>query len=214
MRMPMMNALVLTSVRNSDWAIVRMRLIRPPPRPSCSSSAVGLAMRTKMSCSDGFVISNCSTGVRCDEPLQERLRVARQPHVLEVAVVVDRLDAGQAGERRGRRPSAHADGVVPVLRLDLVERSVEHLVALEDHEDAIAQLLGRAHVVRREHDRRALAPQLEHGVAQRLGVHRIQAGERLVQDQQLRLRHDGGDELDLLRHALRELIDALVGPRR
>ena len=32
-----------------------------------------------------------------------------------------------------------------------------------------------------------VAPELEHRVAQRVGVHRIEPGERLVEDQQLRL---------------------------
>ena len=131
-----MNALVRTSARNSVSAIVRMRLITPPPRPTRRSSSVGLAMRTKMSCSEGFVTSNCSTVVRCISSRRNACGSPVQPHVLVVAVVVDRFDARQARERRRAAAESHADRVVAVLLLDRVERAVEHLPALEDHEDA------------------------------------------------------------------------------
>ena len=59
------------------------------------------------------------------------------------------------------------------------------------------------------------AAQLEDGVAQRVGVDRVEAGERLVEDEQLAACDDDRrDELHLLRHALRERLDLLVGPRR
>jgi hypothetical protein len=84
--------------------------------------------------------------------LQERLGIAAQPHLLHIAVVDDPFDTGQTIERGAPAAGAQADGVGAVLRLDLGERAVEHLAAAEDHEQAIAQPLGRAHVVRREDD--------------------------------------------------------------
>jgi hypothetical protein len=103
-----------------------------------------------------------------------------------------------AVERGPARLGADAHGGVPVAGLDVVERAVEDLLPLEDHEDAIAHLLGDAHVVGAEDDGRAALAQLEHALAQHVGVDGIEAGERLVENQQLRPRDHGGDELHLL----------------
>ena len=51
-----MNALLWTSVANSDWATIR--ILRMVPRLlNCGSRRQGFAIRTKMSCSDGRVTS-------------------------------------------------------------------------------------------------------------------------------------------------------------
>ena len=54
--------------------------------------------------------------------------------------------------------------------------------------------------------------QLQHRVTQHVGVHRIEAGERFVEDDEFGPRDHGGDELHLLRHAFRQRIDAVVRP--
>ncbi len=59
--------------------------------------------------------------------------------------------------------SAQPDRVEAVARLDRVERAVEDLPPLEDHEDPVAQPLGHRHVVRREDDRRAVPLQFQDG---------------------------------------------------
>ena len=65
-------------------------------------------------------------------------------------------------EPRAARPAArppfeaHAHRVAAVGVLDRLERAVEDLAALVDHEDEVAHLLGDGHVVRREDDRRAV----------------------------------------------------------
>ena len=82
----------------------------------------------------------------------------------------------------------------------------------EDHEDAVAHPLRGGHVVRAEHDRCASSSRLEHRVLQRLRVHRVQPGKRFVENEQGRLRDDGGDELDFLRHAFGERFDLAIGP--
>ena len=97
-------------------------------------------------------------------------------------------------------------------RLDLVERAVEDLLALEDHEDPVAEPLGDGHVVGREDDRRPRLLELEHRVLEDLGVDRVEARERLVEDQELGPVEHRGDELDLLGHALRQGVDLLVDP--
>ncbi len=44
------------------------------------------------------------------------------------------------------------------------------------------------------------------------GIHRVQSGEWLIKNKEAGLGDDGGHELDLLGHALRQLIDPLVRP--
>ena len=78
------------------------------------------------------------------------------------------------------------DRVVAVGRLDLVERAVEDLSALEDHEDPVAQPLGDRHVVRREDHRGPRLLEVEHRVLEDLGVDRVEPGERLVEDRAAR----------------------------
>jgi hypothetical protein len=46
--------------------------------------------------------------------------------------------------------------------------------------------------------------------AQQPHAHRILTAERLVENQQIRLMDDRGDELHTLQHALREILAALV----
>ena len=63
-------------------------------------------------------------------------------------------------------------------------------------------------------DRRARAPQLEHGVAQHVAVHGVEPRERLVEHEQLGPVQHRHHELELLRHALRQLLDAAVASTR
>ena len=178
-----------------------------------SSTALGRAMRTKISWSDGRVISKCCTRARADQRRQQRLRVGAA-HLLQLAVVVDAGHPRQRPQHRGAAVHPHADRVGAVGGLDLVQRPVEHLLPLVNHEDAVAHPLGHAHVVGAEDDGRAGAADVEHRVLEHFGVDRVEPGKRLVEDQQVGLRDDGRDELHFLRHALRERLDRLVQPRR
>ncbi len=60
--------------------------------------------------------------------------------------------------------------------------------------------------------RRALASQVEHDLAHHVHAHRVEAAHGLVHDQHVGLVQDGGDELRLLLHALRELVRLLLPP--
>ena len=66
----------------------------------------------------------------------------------------------------------------------------------------------------REQDRSALLFQFEDHVLEHVRIDGIESGERLVHDDQLGLVQQRGDELDLLLHALRHFLDALVDPFR
>ena len=98
-----------------------------------------------------------------------------------------------------------------VLRADLRNRLVEHLRALIDHHDSVTECLGLRHHVRGKNDRSAALVLSQDQVTQQTHVHRIEPAERFVEDEQIRLVQHAGEELDLLLHALRELLTLLVG---
>ena len=87
---------------------------------------------------------------------------------------------------------------------------VEHLVSLVDHHHVLAHLFRVGHDVRGQQHRRA-APMLAHDVlAQQADADRILAAERLVENEQIGLVNDRGDELHALEHALRQILAGLV----
>ena len=89
-------------------------------------------------------------------------------------------------------------------------RIVEHFLSLVDHDDVIAELFGVRHDVRGEEDRGAARVLLEHHLPQAARADGIEPAERLVEDQQIGLMDDGGEELDLLLRAFREILAALA----
>src|SRR5882724_6532903 len=96
--------------------------------------------------------------------------------------------------------------------LDVREDAVYQLPSPRDDAQLLAQLLRLLHDVGREQDRFPAAAQVEHRVLHDLGVHRIEARERLVENQEVRVVQHGRDELHLLLHPLRQLIDAAQFP--
>ena len=76
----------------------------------------------------------------------------------------------------------------------------------------VADLLDGRHVVRREDDRRPLVAQRQYLVLQQVGVDRVETRKRLVEDQQFGFVQHRDDELHLLGHALRQLLDLFVPP--
>ena len=79
--------------------------------------------------------------------------------------------------------------------------------------DVVAEFLDGLHVVGRQHYRGALVAQAQYLLAYNLDVDGVEARERLVENHQRRPVHDGGYELHLLRHTLRQLLHLLVPPR-
>ena len=97
-----------------------------------------------------------------------------------------------------------------MVRPDLFDCRVEHLLPVVDHHDALAHLLGLEHHVRAEDDRAALLVLLDHELLEQTEVYGVETAIGLVQDQQLGLVQHGGDELDLLLHALGEFLAPLA----
>ncbi|MNE31776.1 hypothetical protein D3C80_1253590 [compost metagenome] len=91
----------------------------------------------------------------------------------------------------------------------LIHRALERLPPAGQQHHLVAQALGVLHDVGREQHRRpAIGQGADHGL-QPLLVHRVQAREGLVQDHELRLMHHRGDQLDLLRHPLGQVLHLL-----
>src|SRR5213083_1893219 len=76
----------------------------------------------------------------------------------------------------------------------------------------LAQLFGLLHDVGREQDRLPAAAQVEHGVLHHLSIDGIEPRERLVENQEIRVVEHGRDELHLLLHSLRQLVDPAQSP--
>ena len=119
-----------------------------------------------------------------------------------------------AGDGLRRAVDGEQELVRRVLATDLADGAVEHHVAAIDHECAVALLLHLVHLVRGQQHGAALGATSPKHVLQHLDVDRVQAGERLVEDQQFRLGDQRRAELELLLHALGECGDLLLRPRR
>src|SRR6185295_13712829 len=107
---------------------------------------------------------------------------------------------------------ADHDGVVGVAAAQLTHRAVEHHAAAIHHQRPVANFLHLVHLVGGEEHRRPARPALVEDLLEQLNVERIEAGEGLVENHQSRLSDQGGAQLDLLLHSLRERLDLLVDP--
>ena len=102
------------------------------------------------------------------------------------------------------------DAVVGVAGLDLAHGAGEDDVAVVDEADGVAHLFDLVHAVGGEEDGAALFAEVDEGVHEEGGVDGIEAAEGLVHDDELGLVEQGGDELDLLLHALGEVFGLFV----
>src|SRR6266566_1805542 len=96
--------------------------------------------------------------------------------------------------------------------LDVAKRAVHELPPPRDDAQLLAQLLGLLHDVRREQDGLPATAHVEHRVLHHLSVHRIDPRERLVENQEVRVVEHGRNELHLLLHPLRQLVDPAQAP--
>lgn len=71
--------------------------------------------------------------------------------------------------------------------------------------------IGNIKTMAGKQNRRALLGQLANFMFKQILVDRIQAGERLVQHDEIRVVHDRGDELNFLRHSFGKFIHFGVG---
>ncbi len=83
---------------------------------------------------------------------------------------------------------------------------------MRDQTDMVAELLGLFEDVGREENRLAARLEIADQVLEQRLRDRIEARERLVEDQDVGVVEDRADELDLLLHALRQRLDLRLGP--
>src|SRR5437667_1956606 len=155
---------------------------------------------------------------RRHQALQDLLRIgARGELQLGILPVVVHLAHEGLVCKQLRRPAEAAvepdDQMVSAVdALDVRERAVHELPPLRDDAQLLAQLFGLLHDVGREQDRLPATPQVEQGVLHHLSIHGIEPRERLVENQEIRAVEHGRDELHLLLHSLRQLVDAAQAP--
>src|SRR5664279_1554178 len=141
--------------------------------------------------------------------LDDRPDRATQPKAQDMVIDLHLADAGQPLERRRGNCPAEAElhavvGKVaqPVDGVDL------HQPTVADDRDPVACLLDLAEDVAREERGRAPSRRLAKDLEEALLDERVQAGRRLVEDEQIRPMLEGDDEADLLLVALRVLAEA------
>jgi len=75
--------------------------------------------------------------------------------------------------------------------------------AVVDHRDPVGERVGLVEVLRGEHDGRAVGHQAAHDLPHALPARRVEAGGRLVEEQDRRARHQAGGEVEPAAHAAR-----------
>src|SRR3989442_8576607 len=152
------------------------------------------------------------------QSLQDHLRVSprRKLELRVLPIVVRLLDKLPVQEDWLRCTGAAIEPddemVSAVGSLDVAHRAVHHLLPPRDDAELVAQLLRLLHDVRRKHDRLPAPAQFDHGVLDHLGVHRVEAQERLVEDHEIGIMQHRRDKLHLLLHPFRQLIHAAQPP--
>ena len=190
------------------------------PRPSagrrCVTSSTGRPTKSTNTCSR---LGSASSKWVTRAPTRDRGREddVRRDALLELdrrAVHADLDDPRARDVREPRQPVVALDRdahhLPPGRATDLAQRAADHHAPAVDDRDRLAQGLGDLHLVRREDDGAAAVAELEERLAQEHHVDGVEAGERLVHQQDLRVVEHGGDELDLLLVALGQLLGAAL----
>src|SRR5256714_1638808 len=142
-------------------------------------------------------------GSRVDVEPQPVLGRLQLPHV--------RLVAEQLGRARCRTVDAHGHHVAGHLALEVVGRALGDDLAVIHDGDPVAQRVGLFEVVRGDEDRHALAAQPPYLVPPVRAALRVEAGGRLVEEDDLRLVDDAERHVDPAALAARVGLALAVG---
>ena len=136
----------------------------------------------------------------------------------------EQLDRAAQGIAVAQR---HRDDRGPQVGLELGRRPLGDDAPVVDHHDVAGQAVGFLEVLRGQQDRRAVADQLLDGDPQALAALGVQPGGRLVEEEDRRVRHQRGGQVQPPAHAARvglqhaitgagqaEFLEQLVGPAR
>ena len=208
--------LVLALARSSVLWPVRLRntssrLGSRSARPAMGISAASSVRRTSAPALGPFVDRQLDDEVLDDRRLLRQRAPAARPRRATVSCVAERHRdhrGAEVGLELGRRPLGDDAPVV------------------DDH-DVAGQPVGLLEVLRGEQHRRALAHQLLDGRPQVLAALGVEARGRLVEEEDGRVRHQRGGQVEAAAHAARvglehpvagvgqpELLEQLVGPPR
>src|SRR5438552_2827605 len=121
-------------------------------------------------------------------------------------------DSGQGGDLGGLCVDREMQHVLREAAFQIAQIALEDLLRAREEADLIAELLGLLENMGGEDDRLAPLAEIRQVFLDDRRVDRIEARKRLVQDQDLGVVDDRRDELDLLLHALRELVHLLFQP--
>ena len=116
----------------------------------------------------------------------------------------DAAGSVDAGQRQLQALAARQQPPQPARRV-----RGNHLAMVDDR-DAVAEPVGLGHVVRRQQQRDAARDQGLHLVPQEQARLRVQAGRRLVEEQDARVVHQRAGDDQPLRHAAGVVVDAVV----
>src|SRR5438105_5796682 len=97
-------------------------------------------------------------------------------------------------------------------RFNLAQFSLEHRLAAVDEQNGVAHALHLLHLVGGKQDALAGSAKFENDIFEDFGIHRIEAAEGLVHDDEIGFMQQRGRELDLLLHALGKLFYFLRQP--
>ena len=126
-----------------------------------------------------------STSMRSPMPGQQ---FRGRPVAVRAEAQLEHLARGVLADQRGRRALGHDP-------------------ALVDHDQPIAELLGLIHVVGGEHQRRALLLQAEQPVPEDVARLRVEAGGRLVEQQDAGVVHERARDREAALHAAGQVVD-------
>ena len=99
---------------------------------------------------------------------------------------------------------------MPIPRLDLTEIALQNRFPPVQEDKIPAIFLHRRHLMAGHHDGLSRGDQLADHAFEHIGIDRVKAAERLVQEDQLGVVQDGRDQLDLLLVALGELFGEIA----
>src|ERR1035437_3427715 len=143
--------------------------------------------------------------------LDERVQAAHDRASEYLAVDGQVLDTGQVGERLQRDLAAEIDlEAAQGAFLECGNRLHGEQPALSDDPHSVAQVLDFGQLVRGNEDRASLGARLLAEMLEFELDERVQAGSRLVEDEQVGADHERRDQADLLLVAARQALDALA----
>ena len=209
----------------------RRRRRRDPPRqrrhssPSAPSPSPGSSMcppvsEKNTSSSDGWRTSMLSTSTPAASSARttavaspgDAVHAGTQPPAVVADADPPRHQRRDGADRLGvRLRQRHLQAGAPARLLQLLRRAVRDHPAVVDHDDAVGQRVGLLEVLRRQQHGDALAEQLPDGLPHPLAARRVQAGRRLVEEQDRRPRHQRRRQVEPPAHAARVALHHPVG---